>query len=111
MKKYFYLLLLTMLFGCNTENKWKQYIIDNSNRVYKNEFGVYKIDSINYYYTDLTIRLDSNGHYFIIVWGDRESYLWNLKKDYSFHADIKYNFYKGLSIDKDIELIKSIKNK
>ncbi len=111
MKKLFYAILLPLLLSCNTEDKWKQYIIDNSNKVYKNDFGVYKIDSIKGYYTDLTIRLDSNGHYFIIVWGDRDSYLWNFKKDYSFYTDIKYNYYKGLSINKDIELIKSIKNK
>ncbi len=111
MKKILYILILPIIFSCNTENKWKQYIINNSDKVYKNDFGVYKIDSIKGYYTDLTIRLDSSGHYSVIVWGDRESYLWNLKKDYSFSTDVKYNFYKGLNIDKDIELIKSIKNK
>ena len=111
MKKIFYTAIIALLISCNKESKWKQYIIENADNIHKNEHGTFNIDSLKGYYTDLSIRLNADSYYSVVVWGDRESFLWDFRKDYYFSIDLNHRKYKGLDTDKDIELINVIKNK
>ena len=109
--KILYIPIIALLISCNKESKWKQYIIENADDIYKNEYGTFKIDSLKGYYTDLSVRLNADSSYSVVAWGDRESFFWNFRKDYCFSVDLNHRKHKGLDTDKDIELIKLIKNK
>jgi hypothetical protein len=97
--------------GGNTIDYWEYYIVKNENKIYKNEFGVFKIDSIGGYYTDLSIRLTGDSSFYFLAWGDRNSHMWNLKKDYNFQIDIPHRRFKGYDVSNDIKILKILKNK
>lgn len=108
-KIYFIILITLMCYSCRTEDNSKDFILNNLHKIYKIDDNLYKIDNINHYYKDLTIKINSENDYYIIFWGDRESILWNFKKDFHFSTDIKYNKYKGINTDKDIQIINYLK--
>lgn len=103
------LIFFSLLLG-NRDDYWKDYVIKNKEKIYFDKMGVFVIDSIDGYYTDLSIRITGDSSYSVMVWGDRESYLWNLKKDYSFDTDIPHIRFKGFDVSKDIELLKILKS-
>jgi hypothetical protein len=90
-----------------TDNKCKKVIIENKKSIrYDAENNVFKIDSTTFnYYTDISIKLNGDSCYYIVFWGDRDSWLWDFKLDKNFSIDIPYNRYKGKNIDKDVEII------
>lgn len=71
--------------------------------------SVLNIDIANNYYTDVTFRLTSDSSYIVIFWGDRESCMWNIRKDFMFSVDIPYNRSKGKDVTRDIQLINCYK--
>lgn len=97
--------------GGNKIDYWEYYIIKNESKIYKNEFDTFKIDSLNGYYTDLSIRQTGDSSFYFIAWGDRNSYIWNLKKDYNFEIDIPHRRFNGYDVSKEIEILKVLKNK
>lgn len=111
------LILISCLFiGCNRKESKKNYIIENSDKIvprgdiFTDDTFIYDIDSLKGYYTDITIRLNSDSSYSVVYWGDRDSWLWDFKLDYYYSVDIPYNRSKGIDVSKDIELINILKN-
>ena len=115
------LFVITFFVSCDSNDKYKNYVINHSDEIYMTEYGVFKIDSCEIkYYTDISIRttelIFNDTAYSIIFWGDRNSWKWKYKKDKYFNVDVKYNRYNGENVDKDLmilytlELIK-LKNK
>ena len=109
------LIITTILciFNINTHNKSKNFIIRNKDKIKHVEncdFSYYVIDSLQGYYTDITIKLEDDSKYTVIFWGDRESWLWNYKLDYYFTEDLIYNKYNNKDISKDVEIINILKN-
>jgi hypothetical protein len=90
--------------------KCKKYIIEHVSLIYKNEHG-FKIDTCIGlpYYTDITIRMDSDSSYNVVFWGNRESFLWDFRLDKSFSVDIPYEKYKKHNTILDEELISLLK--
>lgn len=89
---------------------WEYYFLENEKKVYKNELGNAEIDSLSGYYTELTIRQTGDSSFYFIAWGNRESYLWNLKRDYSFEIDIPHRRFQGYDVSKDIRILNILKN-
>lgn len=104
------ILFVGILLG-NRDDNWKEYVIKNKEKIYKNDFGVFKIDSLDGYYTDLSIRITGDSSFYFLAWGDRNSHLWNFRKDCSFEIDIPYRRFKGYDVSNDIEVLKILKNK
>lgn len=46
----------------------------------------------------------------LYVGGDRDSFLWELRKDKKIMSSIPYDRYKGKNVDIDVELISVFKN-
>lgn len=107
------LILLGILFyglKYSTENKTKDFIIENSKLIDIDEYKIYRIDSLKTYYESVTIRVDPDSSYTIVCWGDRDSWLWDLKKDYCVVIDIPYNRSQGIDVSKDIKILNILKN-
>jgi hypothetical protein len=70
------------------------------NKYYKlNNIINYKIDFTDFpYYKDVTIQVKADSSYRIILWGDRNNWLWRIKLDKQITADIKYDRYNGKNI-------------
>jgi len=108
----FFVVLNLSLF--KSENDLKDYVIKHKSEIYKSENldNHFKIDSCEYsYYTDISITLKGDSTYFVIFWGDRESYLWFLKKDTYFTVDIPYNRYENNDVEKDVKIINILNKK
>jgi hypothetical protein len=105
------ILSILIIPACQTEDKTKDFILKNSDRIYLTQYGIFEIDSVSSYYTDLTIKILSDSSYSVILWGDRQSFFWRWEKDYSFCVDIPYNRYKGKEVANDIKIIEAIKHK
>lgn len=98
-----------------SKSKGKDYIIEHSSDLHSVDFDSFdndstlKIDIKNSYYTDVTLRLTSDSSYRVIYWGDRESWMWDIRKDFYFSVDIPYNRSKNIDVSKDIEILKAFK--
>jgi hypothetical protein len=89
----------------------KKYIIDHASEIYKTE-DCFVIDTCidRSYYTDVSIRINSDSSYSVVFWGNRESFLWNFRKDKSFTVDVPYKRYKGKNIKLDEQILFILKN-
>lgn len=84
-----------------SEDYVKSYILQHTNLLVKDSLGLKNCRSLkydNFYYTEVSICVVSDKSYKVILWGDRESFFWNLKKDFYFTVDID----KQLSLNKDV---------
>ena len=100
--------------GCNKQNAYKDFILENADKIQKNEYGTFQIDSAMMpkgYYTDISIRLQSDSSYDVVVWGDRKSWLWDFRKDFSFSADVPHKRSAGKDVEKDVKIIEILKTK
>lgn len=102
------LIFVSLLLG-NRDDYWKDYIINNQEKIYKYDDKTYFIDFSSGYYRDLSISV-SDSSFYVIVWGLRDSYLWTLKKDYQFECSIPYSRFKGYDVSKEIEILKILKS-
>lgn len=93
----------------------KDYIIQHTEKLQSTEYdtmssdSVLKIDIKNNYYTEVTLSITSDSSYTVIYWGDRESWMWSIRKDFYFSVDIPYNRYKKKNVSKDIDILNSFK--
>ena len=97
------------------KSKFKDYIIernDHNTRLCCDSEGVYSNTFKDGYYTNITINLyttKTDSSYYVVFWGDRNSILWNIIKDYNFSVDIPYNRYKGKDVTKDLKILEICK--
>ena len=106
-------LLLTAGFCVACGNaKYNDYVIKHASEMRKYKEGnpnVYIIDTCKYrYYKDITIKMINDSCYALVFWGDRDSWLWDFKKDKYFTIDIPYNRYKGNNVDKDMSVVSAV---
>ena len=94
-----------------SDRQCKKYIIshaDDLRRSKQNPF-ILRIDSLELdYYQDATIRY-SDESYSIVFWGNRESFLWKVRRDKYFVMDIPYWKSKNLTTKDDETLIEIFK--
>jgi len=105
------LVVLIGAFPIMTENSCKKYIIEHQDDITKDGPNKYRLQTPDLnYYEEVTINLRSDKGYYIIFWGSRDSWKWNIKLDKNFDADIMYKEYKGKNTNLDRELLKTILN-
>ena len=106
-----FIIFIVYLFTYDNDTRYKNYIIGHSNEITVNDYNVYRLKTTpNNYYTDITIKMLSDSSYSVVVWGDRDSWLWDYKTDKYFTIDISYNRYKGINVEKDIKILEIINN-
>jgi len=96
----------------NKKENTKNFIITHERNIVTEKTGDNKLYVIKFnrgYYTDMTIRMNSDSSYTIVKWGDRDSWMWGFKLDYHFDVDIPYDRSKGKDVSMDVELINIIK--
>lgn len=82
-------------FASIKDNTAKSFIIDNKDSIKmqldweKDTFFTLNYDG--FYYQDITIKKLDNECYTIVFWGDRKSWLWNIKLDKQITFDIPYD--------------------
>lgn len=103
-------ILFVRILLIKSDDDWKEYIIKNEAKIHE-DTGLFVIDSLGGYHTDLSVRLTGDSSFYFIAWGDRNSHLWNFRKDCSFEIDIPYRRFKGYDVSNDIEVLKILKNK
>ena len=83
---------LFFLLSCNYKSSIKEELLKKQplwsvqNNIDNVGFEINNLES--YYYEDATIRLIDNNTYQVIYWGNRESWLWDFKKDYYFTVNL-----------------------
>jgi hypothetical protein len=99
-----------------TENRCKNYVLDNRDKLIKEEIGLAIKGTDFHYYTDVTLRLlsylphNTDSTYQIIYWGDRNSWKWRFRLDRSIIVDIPYNRSKGKNVTLDLKILHLLKN-
>lgn len=90
----------------------KKYIIKHASYIVKDKYG-YSIDTCIGlpYYTDISIRMDSDNSYNVVFWGNRESFLWNFRLDKHFSADVPYEKSKKHNVELDEQILSILKSK
>jgi len=88
-----------------TEYRCKNYILDNKDKLIKEEKGLSITKTDFHYYTDITLRLLDDNRYQIIYWGDRNSWKWRFKLDKCIIIDVPYNKYKGKDVKLDLKIL------
>lgn len=91
------------------------YLIKNEHNIQRdlpceNCFIVKEFHDKNYY-TDMSISVDKDSAYTIVLWGNREHVMYNLKKDFILTVDIPYNRYKGKDVTQQVKLYQILTNK
>jgi len=112
-KLFIFLFLMLIFVGCGNR-KYKEYIIEHSSELRKNNDipNIYNLDTCELsYYTDVTVSLIDDSSYSVVFWGDRDSWLWNWKLDKHFVVDDPYNNHKKINTTQDNEILKIIKSK
>jgi len=71
----------------------------------------YKINELDHYYYEEVTIVRTGDNYRIILWGNRDSWLWGFRTDKSIEVDIPYNRYKGKDVTKDLLIIDILKNR
>ena len=117
------LLVLSLFSPVMSENGYKKYIIENSDKIEQSETwegdsNFFRINATNLnYFEEVTIKVDEDDGeyegYNIIFWGDRKSWLWYFKKDKSISCDIPYFEYKEIDTELDkkiLELCLNVRN-
>ncbi len=109
------LILITLLFSCtkSREFDWfKDYIIEHKTQIKSLDENHYYIESTeHYYYKTISIMVMNDSSYSCVFWGDRTSWMWDMKKDRKFFIDIPYNRSSGIDVERDVELFKCFESK
>lgn len=104
--------LIVILIGSTpvmTNNQCKKYIIEHKDNIIKESESNYRLYSNDLkYYEEVTISIRDNSYY-IIFWGDRDSWKWNIKLDKNFSANIPYKEYKNKNVKLDKKLLTQFK--
>lgn len=106
-------LLIFLVYQYPTRNYYKNYIIKNSDKIKfikSDYYELFEITDIKGYYKEISIRLEPDGTYNVVYWGNRDSFLWKFKSDYIFNIDLSYDKCKGKDITKDLEIIEILIN-
>ena len=61
------------------------------------------------YYKKITIQVMDKHTYNVICWGDRNSILWDFKKDKIFYVDVDYNKSQKIKTGKDLAILHILK--
>ncbi len=109
------LILITLLFSCTKSGEndyFKDYIIEHKKQIKSLNENHYYIEPTEHnYYKSISIMVMDDSSYSCVFWGDRNSWMWDMKKDRKFSIDIPYNRSKGIYVEKDIELLKCFEKK
>jgi len=119
-KTTFYLIFTLCIFAIicslystySNNKKYKEFIIDHRYEIIKIHDNCYLLEIKNNYYRKATIKIYNENDYSVVFWGNRNNWLWPLKKDTYFYVDIPYDNYKNLNTTLDVkilEILKSIK--
>ncbi len=103
--------LFFYIFLYQTEEQYKKLIITNADSLEKFNDNIYTVKINNNYYSEITISLHSDSSFTIICWGNRNSFLWDLRKDKAITVSIPYRRYKGENVDLDVKLIGVLSSK
>lgn len=110
MRTLLVVLMVLVFVGCG-DNKYKDYIIEHADefRVIDSWDGKrYKMDMCSCessYFTDVTIGFRGDSSYFVVFWGDRDSWKWDFKKDYDFSVDVPYQRHIKKDVSRDIKIL------
>jgi len=89
-------------------NKSKKYIINNINNIKYIGNNKFELKGKGYY-KEISIRLINDNEYSVIHWADRDSWKWDLKKDFYYNVIYsKNNNKKTININYDLEIIKKL---
>jgi predicted oxidoreductase (fatty acid repression mutant protein) len=102
---FFYAMLAVVLSSCQSETSQKEFLIDNVCKMEKVSETSFVIENLDGYYTEKSISFQSDSSFTIICWGDRNSFLWNIRKDKKITVSIPYDRYKGKNVDIDVKLV------
>jgi predicted oxidoreductase (fatty acid repression mutant protein) len=102
---FFYAMLAVVLSSCQSETSQKEFLIDNVYKMEKVSETSFVIENLDGYYTEKSISFQSDSSFTIICWGDRNSFLWNIRKDKKITVSIPYDRYKGKNVDIDVKLV------
>jgi len=107
-----YVLMFSMDSPFYPEKNYKNYVIEHQSEIINTDtthFKIYDVDSTKTnYWTEVTIILTTDSSYYIIFWGDRDSWLWTFNKDKSISVDVPYDNYKGKNVYLDREILKAL---
>jgi predicted oxidoreductase (fatty acid repression mutant protein) len=102
---FFYAMLAVVLSSCQSETSQKEFLIDNVYKMEKVSETSFVIENLDGYYTEKSISFQSDSSFTIICWGDRNSFLWNIRKDKKITVSIPYDRYEGKNVDIDVKLV------
>ncbi len=113
--KILLLILITLLFSCtkSREFDWfKDYIIEHKEQIKVFDENHYYIEPTDHrYYKSISIMILDDSSYSCVFWGDRTSWMWDMKKDRKFSICIPYNRSSGIDVEKDVELLRCFEEK
>lgn len=95
-----------------TDKGFKTYVIEHKDDIKKSIFDLseyeksYKLDYKGMYFQDFTIIHYNDNSYQIVVWGDRNSFWFNIFLDY----DIKYDIEIDRPTKTDLSIIQILEN-
>lgn len=108
-KIYLVLILLIIVFtGCNND-RFKNYVVKHRKDIYQTGENYFRIDNCELrYYEYVTIGTYNDSAYYMVFWGDRDSWKWRFKKDKNFEVDVRYERSKGNHVYNDIAVLYSL---
>ena len=94
-----------------TDRFYKRYIIENSYRIetkynWDSTSTFLSLTYLGSYWEDFQITRTGEFSYKVIVWGNRDSFLWIFFLDEDFSGDVKYDEYKGKNAKLNKEILK-----
>lgn len=104
------LVFIFAFIGCSNDNDYKETLLNQMDDSFILSDKIVYLENIEGYYTDISFSLLSDSSYVMILWADRNSIWWHLRKDKIINVDVPYNRYKGKNVDLDIQLIKKFNN-
>lgn len=99
------LVFVIVSIGCINENKYKYILIDKMHYTFILTENIVILENLDGYYGEVSFTLTDDSSYVMVLWGDRESLWWNIRKDKVILVDVPYDRYKGRNVDLDVELI------
>jgi hypothetical protein len=105
-----YAMLAVVFSSCQSETSQKEFLINNVDKMEKVSENSFVIENLDGYYTEKSISFQSDSSFTIICWGDRSSFLWNIRKDKKITVSIPYDRHKGKNVDIDVKLVGVFQN-
>lgn len=105
MFRIYLIIIIIAITSCNN-NRFKNYVIDHRDDIYQTDENHFRIDSCNLrYYDYITIGTYDDSSYYMLFWGNRNSWQYGFKKDKYFEVDVRYERSKGNHVNKDIQVL------